>query len=161
MINPVDPITQKIPPELSGKRSSRERVVLSFQCGLTMYACAAGYGGYFAWLHPKHTNLPLGVLLGIPAVAAVAFIASAEIFPNLLAPRRLVFPLPITLPLVFNSFIFLTTILLISTGNSLIAPYEQLADARFWEMPGVLCLLTISQIVCLSALAALKSGPVD
>jgi hypothetical protein len=161
MTNQVDPISKKTPHEKHGKRESRQRFSLSLSCGLTMFACAAGYGGYFAWLNPNHISSPAGVLLGVPAVGAVAFVLAAEVFPNVLAPRRLCFPLTVTLPFVFNAFIFLISILLTNTGNSLIAPYEQLSEARFWQMPGVLCLLTFSQIVCLSALAALKSGPVD
>ena len=126
-----------------------------------MFGCAGGYGGYFAYSNSKASHLPWGVLIGIPAIAAMLFVLVSELFRGLFAPRKLTFPLPITLPIVYLSLVFMTATLLTSTGNSLIAPFEQIRIAKFWSTPSVLCLVAFSQIVCLSAMAMLKNGPVD
>ncbi|MDR3690541.1 MAG: hypothetical protein P4L46_14280 [Fimbriimonas sp.] len=158
MTHPVDPNNPTTSPDGAVPAQAPKRFAVSLPCGITMFGCAAGYGGYFAWFKGAHGSVPVDILLGVPAIATIAFVLAGEAFPPLLASQRIGFPLTVTLPIVFNSFVFLTAILLTSTGNSLIAPYEQLAVAKFWQMPGVLALVTFTQIVCLSALAILKRG---
>ncbi len=160
MINPADP-TKITPPEGSPNKGSSSRFILSLQCGMVMFACAAGYGGYITWETHSLPNFPFAILYGIPAVATIFFIVAGELIPGLFAPKRLAFPLTLTLPMVFNAFILLAATLITSTGNSLIAPFEQLKVARLWQSPAVLCLVGICQILCLSALASLKSGSVE
>ena len=157
----VDPNRKTILSETNDEKDLSLQVKLSVQCAAVMFGCSAGYAGYFAWRAPRGMAIPLAVLVGIPFLAVFLFILLAQMCRDLLAPRALVFPLTITLPIVFNALVFIAAVLLSTTGNSLIAPFEQIRIAEFWMSPGVLSLVTFSQIVCLSALAALKKGPVD
>ena len=137
------------------------RFALASTCGLVMYACAAGYGGYFVLRDPSTPRVYLGVILGLPAVAMALFLATSLLVPSLLAPQRMVFPLNFTLPPVFAAFTVLSVMLLTSTGNSLIVPYDRVRAAMFWASPYVLLLVTISQVLCLTLLALLNGKPVD
>jgi len=137
------------------------RFYLACLCGMTMYACAAGYGGYVVLRSSSTPGMYIGIVLGLPAVATALFLVTSLAVPSLLAPRRLVFPLNVTLPPVFAAFLLLTVMLLTSTGNSLILPYDRLRAAMFWASPSVLVLVTLSQVLCLTVLAMLKSQPVD
>jgi hypothetical protein len=103
----------------------------------------------------------MGIILGLPAVATALFLATAIAVPGLLAPKKLVFPLNLTLPLVFASYVVLTVMLLTSTGSSLIVPYDRLRVAMFWASPSVLILVTLSQVLCLTMLSMFKSQPVE
>ena len=134
---------------------------LASTCGLVMYACSAGYGGYFVLRGSSTPHNYLGIILGIPAVAMAFFMVTTLIVPNLLAPRRVTFPLNLTLPPVFAAFTVLSVMLLTSTGNSLIVPYDRVRAAMFWASPYVLILVTISQVLCLTLLSLLKTKPVD
>jgi hypothetical protein len=137
------------------------RFTLAFTCAIVMYACAAGYGGYFV-LHGSTSPLQyLGVILGLPAFASILFLLTAFNIPGLLAPGRLVFPLNLTLPPVFAAYLVLTKMLLTSTGSSIIIPFEKLRVASFWTKPEVLILVMASQMVCLTALTKLRSESVD
>ena len=160
MNNPVDPTT-KSQPEDPQSRDLGSRFSLALQCSLVMFGCAGGYGGYIAYTKSNSDRLPWGVLIGIPAIAGMLFVLLSELIRSLFAPRKLIFPLPLTLPTVYLSLVYLTATMLTSTGNSLIAPFEQIRIARFWSTPSVLCLVAFSQVVCLSAMAMLKKGPVD
>ena len=137
------------------------RFALASTCGLIMYACAAGYGGYFVLRDSSTPRVYLGVILGLPAVAMAFFLVASLLIPSLLAPRRMAFPLNFTLPPVFAAFTVLSVMLLTSTGNSLIVPYDRVRAAMFWASPFVLLLVTISQVLCLTLLTLLKSKPVD
>ena len=137
------------------------RFSLACTCGLTMYACAAGYGGYFVFRGSSSPTQYLGVILGLPAVATILFLLTAFNIPGLLAPGRIAFPLNLTLPPVFAAYVVLTVMLLTSTGSSLIIPFDRLRVALFWTSPAVLILVTLSQILCLTALTKLKAEPVD
>ena len=135
------------------------RLSLACTCGATMYACAAGYGGYMVLRNPGAPKGVLGVILGIPAIATIIFLIASLAIPNLLAPKRISFPLNVTLPPVFGAFTLLTVMLFTSTGNSLVIPYERVNAAMFWANPWVLVLVTLSQILCLTGLAMLKGEP--
>ena len=126
-----------------------------------MYGCAAGYGGYFLFRGSTSPAHYLGIILGLPALATVFFLLTAFNVPGLLAPGRVVFPLNITLPLVFAAFVLVTEMLLTSTGSSLIIPFDRMRAAAFWATPEVLGLVTFSQVLCLTALTKLKGEPVD
>ena len=156
----VDPSRTTNLPKVDDQAYS-QIVKLSIQTAAVMFGCSAGYAGYFTWRAPHNVVVPLLILIGIPAIGALLYILTTQAFKDLLAPRKLVFPLTITLPIVFNALVFITSVLLTTTGNSLIAPFEQLRVAEFWMSPGVLCLVTFSQIVCLLALASLSHRPVD
>jgi hypothetical protein len=141
--------------------SPGNRLALACTSALVLFACAAGYGGYFVYRGTPTPGHYLGVILGLPALATLLFLVAAFNVPGLLAPGRLVFPLNITLPLVFAAFVVLTEMLLTSTGSSLIIPVDRIRVATFWISPNVLVLVTFSQMVCLTALAKLKAEPVD
>ena len=143
------------------ERSLGDRFSLACVCAFTMYACAAAYGAFFVYRSSATPGLYLGVILGLPALAAILFIFTAVLVPNLLAPRRLVFPLNLTLPPVYAAYVVLSVMLLTSTGSSLILPYDRIRAALFWTRPGILILVTLSQILCLSVLALFRSQPVD
>jgi len=138
-----------------------DRFSTACTCGLIMYACAAGYGAYFVIRSTSTPSMYLGVILGLPAVATVLFLLTSFAVPSLLAPRRMAFPLNLTLPFVYAAFVVLTVMLLTSTGSSLIIPFDRLRAAEFWKQPAVLALVTFSQIVCLTALTKLNAEPVD
>ena len=138
-----------------------DRFSLACVSGLTMYACAAGYGAFIVYNSSSRPGVYLGVVLGLPAIAAIMFLITAFSVPSLLAPKRLVYPLNVTLPLVFAAYVVLTGMLLTSTGSSLIIPFDKLRVALFWLSPRVLILVTLSQIACLTALTKLKAEPVD
>jgi hypothetical protein len=48
-----------------------------------------------------------------------------------------------------------------STGSSLVLPYDRVKAAMFWANPLVLLLVSVSQILCLTALTLLKSEPTE
>jgi len=137
------------------------RFSLACTCGLVMYACAAGYGGYFLYRGSTSPGHYVGIILGLPALATVFFLLTAFNVPGLLAPGRLVFPLNITLPLVYAAFVVLTEMLLTSTGSSLIIPFDRMRVAALWATPEALLLVAFSQCLCLTGLAMLKAEPVD
>lgn len=137
------------------------RIHLAVTCALVLYACAAGYGGYFLVRLSASPLHYVGVILGLPALATALFLLTAFNVPGLLAPGRLIYPLNLTLPLVFAAYVVLAEMLLTSTGSSLIIPFEKLRVASFWTSPKVLILVTVSQILCLTALTKLKGESVD
>jgi hypothetical protein len=126
-----------------------------------MYACAAGYGGYFVFRGTTTPTHFLAVILGIPALATLLYLLTAINVPGLLAPGKLVYPLNITLPPVFAAYVVLTEMLLTSTGSSLIVPFDRIRVAMFWTSPKVLVIVTLSQVLCLTALTKLNAEPVD
>ncbi len=137
------------------------RLSLACTCGATMYACAAGYGGYVLLRTTSAPKGIWGVILGIPAIATILFLVASLALPNLLAPKRIVFPLNVTLPPVFGALVLLTVMLFTSTGSSLVLPYDRVKAAMFWANPWVLVLVTLSQILCLTGLAMLKGEPAE
>ncbi len=150
---------EQIDPMTTNKKIT-DQFTLACTSGLVMFACAAGYGGYFFLRNFAKPGMYLGVILGLPAIATILFLLTTLLIPGLLAPKRLVFPLTVTLPLVFTALLLLTVMLLTSTGNGLIIPFDRLRVAKFWEMPAVLTLVAMSQIACLTVLAALTK-PVE
>jgi hypothetical protein len=126
-----------------------------------MYACAAGYGGYFIFRGSSSPMQYLGIILGLPAFATILYVLTAFNVPGLLAPGRLIYPLNLTLPIVFAAFVVLAEMLLTSTGSSIIIPMEKMRIATFWTSPKVLFLVTLSQILCLTALTKLRGESVD
>ena len=145
-------------PEPSG---FAKRMSLASRCALPMYACSAGYGGYVVFKDSSTPGSYLGIILGLPAIAMALMVILTATVPDLLAPQKLVFPLNITLPLVFSSLLLLTVLLLTSTGSSLIIAHDRLRVAMFWANPTVIFLVTLSQILCLTVLALFKAEPVD
>lgn len=139
----------------------RGRFRLAVTCAITMYACAAVYGAYFVFTGSSRPTHFLAIVLGLPAIAACLFILTAANVPGLLAPGRLVFPLNLTLPPVFAAFLILLVLLLTKTDSGLIVPFEKLRAVQFWTSKEVLTVVTLSQIICLTALTKLKGEPVD
>ena len=158
--HPADPTSRTARPDRFSPVAVRNRVLLACKCSAIMYACAAGYGGYFVWHSGLKSLAPYMVILGLPLVAALVFVGIAAIIPNLLAPGRVTFPLNLTLPFVFGALVFITVPLFTSTGNAIIVPHQQLLTARFWSSPPILGLVGFSQAICLTAMAMLSGETV-
>jgi hypothetical protein len=126
-----------------------------------MYVCAAAYGAYMVYRNVAVPKQVLGIVLFVPAFASILFLLVAMVFPNLLAPKRLVFPLNVTLPPVYGALVLLTVMLFTSTGNSLVVPYDKLRAATFWANPWVLVLVTLGQILCLTFASLFSKEPAE
>jgi hypothetical protein len=72
------------------------------------------------------------VLLGMPALASILFIAAAAVVPALVRPKRRGFPLCVTLPLVFLSLKVVAVVLSTTGGVGILSVPEPLQPAFEW-----------------------------
>ncbi len=137
------------------------RYPLAILCGFAMYFCAAVFAGVVVYPLSHMSSHFVGIIFGLPAIAAAMFVLTAANVPGLLAPGRLVFPLNLTLPPVFAAYTVLSVVMLTNTGSSLTVPFDGLRVATLWTSKEVLMIVTGTQIICLSALTRFKREPVD
>lgn len=97
-------------------------------------------------------NIAIGS--GVILVANLAFVASGVIAPSLVAPGKILFPLNITLPLVFSSWAAVVAFFTWRVGNPLeptLSVFRRFADLLDpWE----LALFPLAQIATMSLVAA-------
>jgi hypothetical protein len=94
---------------------------------------------------------------GLILIANLAFVASGMLVPGLVAPGRIVFPLNVTLPLVFSAWGTVVTFLTWRIGNPLDPTLEAFRAFANLFQPWKLALFPIAQIIAMTLAAATKS----
>ncbi len=137
-------------------KKEHELLSLSGLSGLTMLFCAAGVGAYHVRSLGAHGLLPYALVLAVPSMTMVAFLFVSALAPKLFATGKLVFPLTLSLPIVYCLLLMVSTVLWTSTGNSLVRPNPALNILAIWVNPLLLVLLAVIQFVALSLVGKLK-----
>ncbi|AIE85043.1 hypothetical protein [Fimbriimonas ginsengisoli] len=141
-----------------------ERVALIVRTACLLFATAVSVGFLLAD-HREYRQLrDYAVLLGPIASATLIFIAVSLARPNLHAPGRLVFPLTITLPVVFVLLVRVSVVLWTSPEGSAFRASDALLPALAWTHPLRLAVLALTQCAVLTAFGSFwpaKSEPAD
>lgn len=138
-----------------GVRLARRIRSVDFAGRVALYLFATATGGAFA-VQASQPERWVAVLLALvdPAWAMLALLALAAASPSLVHPRRLVFPLPLTLPLVYAALLSAIWHLRVQPAHFLeTGPFRA---ALVWGQPLFLGAVTLGQILLLSAVALLR-----
>ena len=87
--------------------------------------------------HRGLTLLNAGVSLAVPSAGILLFVLSCVLVPSLVAPRRMEFPLPLTLPAVYCALTIMAFILSTRIGSALVAlpqPMQVVTGLARWEV---------------------------
>lgn len=123
-----------------------------------LYICAAGYGLVRTRQMGLSGFLPTSVLISIPTTATALFLVASLLVPSLVVRSRVVFPLNLTLPVVFASMMLVSLVLWTESRTPLFAISEALRPARFWNSPGELLRVALIQAAALTLVAAIARG---
>ncbi len=132
-----------------------ELLSLSGLSGLVLFFCAAGLGAFHVRSLGPVGLLPYAFVLAVPFLTVVSFMFVSALAPKLYAPGRLVFPLTVSLPIIYCLLLVVSTMLWSSTGNSLVRTNPALDVLAIWFSPTVLALLAIIQFVALTLVGKL------
>jgi hypothetical protein len=110
--------------------------------------------GYFLLNRAEYPALrDYAVVLGPLASATLVYIAASLAIRDLHAPGRLVFPLNLTLPVVFTLLIRVSVILWASPSGPAFRTPDALLPALVWTNPLALALLALIQCALLTLLS--------
>lgn len=133
----------------------RSESVVRFQAAAVLLATALGYA-VMGLRIPRDTNVSPVVLFALPGVATLMFLLVTYLVPSVLAPRRIAFPLNVTLPVIYCTVLVVCVTLFTSSGTALFQVADALMLGRIWAQPGVLAQVAVSQMCALTVLAALS-----
>jgi hypothetical protein len=131
-------------------KKGHELLSLSGMSGVIMFCCAAAVGAYHVRTSGIVGPLPYIFVIGVPCLTVLTFLFVSALVPKLYAPGRLVFPLTISLPIIFCLLLVVSAVLWSSTGNSLVRPNPALDVLAVWFSPTILVLLAAIQFVALT-----------
>lgn len=138
------------------KPESGDRLSLVVQVAAILFACAAFSGLYL--LRGGGATFPgIWIVMGPPASAALLFVGSTLLFPNLLAPGRIAFPLNITLPVVYALLTRVSVVLWVSPTSAAFAPFDPMMPALMWSRTDALAVVALLQCAVLSTLVVAKN----
>jgi hypothetical protein len=128
---------------------------LVFKVTFLLFMVTSIYGDYrLRQMNLRETGT-MTVVIAAAGFATLLFLFLATAIPDLTAPKRLVFPLTITLPVVYGMLLLLSGVLWTSTGNALFEVPQALRAATLWSDPGALAILVVLQILTLGLVSAL------
>lgn len=130
-----------------------ELLNLAAQLGAVLFLIAAVVGYLCLDRSQFNSWQDLAVLAGPVASASLLFVAAAMFAPGLLAPRRLAFPLNVTLPIVFAALVRASVVLWLSPQSAVFATQEALRPAMVWTRPFPLIYAAVAQCFVLSCFA--------
>lgn len=126
---------------------------LHVRSGFVLTAMAFGFG----IMRLRQAGVSFGplmtVALAMPASASLLFGIVGILVPDLFATKRMRFPLPLTLPLVYAMLLVVSVVLWTTQGRPLFSVPQVLQIAGFWMEPQTLATLTITQGLGLTMLA--------
>jgi hypothetical protein len=133
-----------------------ELLSLSGISGVTMFFCAAAIGIFHLRSAGVQDTPPYAFVLAVPFMTVLAFMFVSALVPSLYAPGRLVFPLTISLPIIYCLLLIVSAVLWSSSGNSLVRPNAALDVLAIWFSPTILLLLAVIQFVALTLIGKLS-----
>lgn len=143
-------------PRLEPDMRAKTETGFVFELTLLLFICAAAVGIWFVSRQPDANRSTYLVVVGLPVSAASLFAFSCFLVPDLVAPRRVVFPLPVTLPLVYSLLIIVSVVLWTTNGSSIVATDPTLNRAMLWSQPLPLGMTVALQCLVLSVVALKK-----
>lgn len=138
------------------KPDSGDRLGLVVQLAAILFVCAAASGLYLL-RGGGATFTGMWIVMGPPASAGLLFVGSTLLFPNLLAPGRIAFPLNVTLPIVYALLTRVSVVLWASPASAAFAPYDPMVPALIWSRTDALAVVALLQCAVLSAVVVAKS----
>ena len=100
-------------------------------------------------------NLAIGS--GVILVANLAFVASGMLAPGIAAPGKIVFPLNVTLPIIFSAWELVVAFITWRIGNPLEPTLQVFREFEILFKPMELALFPVAQFVALSLAAGTNS----
>lgn len=126
---------------------------LHARTGISLTVVAFGFGV----MRLRQAGVSFGpvmtVALAMPASATLLFGLVGIAVPGLFATKRLRFPLPLTLPLVYATLLVVSVVLWTTQARPLFSVPQALRIAGFWTEGQTLSILVVAQALTLSILA--------
>lgn len=137
------------------QEKKRNLLVLVIEILSVLFLCAAGIGGAHLWKQGPAPFSSFALLLVIPAMAATLLFCTVCVVPDLLAGDRIGFPVTITFPILYNSFIIALLILFTRLGVGIAKTPDALKPIYVWSVGWVIAVNLIAGTVALVAVGAL------
>lgn len=144
------------------------RLTFAVEVSAILYVAAAIVG--IGLLYRSHALIAAGgssntlAVIGViamPALAALLFIFSCVLFPGLVTPLRLKFPLNFTLPVVFCAFQYMVVNLFVLSDSQVVVLPQTIRSSEAWKDPRAALAALLLQVATLSLSAWLGNRKPD
>ena len=133
-------------------REGQDNLMLSSLTGIALLLCSVCVGQVAILLMQPYGRYPLLVVAGVALTATFLFLVISRILPSLFGSQGLVWPLTLSLPIVFVTLLVLSAILWSNQDSALVRPSDQFEALEIWKNPIVLATLTVTQFALLTIL---------
>jgi hypothetical protein len=125
-------------------------------CGVTLFLCSAAVGAFHVYMSRPVDVLPYALVIAVPFMTTISFLLVSALVPTMYGGGKLVFPVTVTLPIVYSVLVMVSATLWSTTGSSLVRPQPILDVIGVWFNPTVVMLTVVIEFVVLTLMGKMQ-----